>query len=77
MRSNRNEERSIREVVSVSRTTKTSGGAMRPRVRAYHVCTLTCGHIVEKIKSKTTGWKPPVRMACPECRAAKELDAQG
>ena len=55
-----------KRVVSVDRITKTSGGKMRPRVRAYHQCTLECGHVVEKLKGSNEQG-PPKHMKCILC----------
>lgn len=58
----------------MDRVTKMAGGKMRPREAVYYRCQLSCGHVVEKLKSLSQA-KPPRRMACHECRA-QEVDAQ-
>ncbi len=63
-----------KRVVSVDRITRTGGGKMRPTERAYHRCTLECGHVVEKLKKSNT-MNPPGRMKCVLCLEA--LDETG
>ena len=67
----KNEERSIRQVVTVNRVTKTSGGKMRPKTQVYHSCLLTCGHTIDKIKNKRSP-NIPVRMKCLICSKLKQ-----
>lgn len=63
----RNEDLCIRQVTAVDRLTKTTGGRMRPKLRVYYKCQLSCGHLGERMKGPNQE-KPPVRMTCMECR---------
>lgn len=54
----------VRDVISCQRTTRWTGSKMRPLERVWYVCTLSCGHVVEKRKEKA---EPPKRLKCFEC----------
>lgn len=64
----------IREVSTVERGVRQFGGKMRPYERAIWVCQLTCGHTIERLKSKTIAVGPPHRAKCLECM--EQVDAQ-
>lgn len=64
----------VMDVVSSERGVRQCGGKMRPYERATWVCKLSCGHTVERLKSKTPTIGPPHRAKCLEC--VEQVDAQ-